>query len=200
MVRSTDTDQERSMRGAKNTLACNGGTPLRNCNELHRTARWCSISTSPEDVESGESVGLYAVLITLLSVSIILLLEASLLWLSAKFLRFRKPSFWTSLGCVVIAFAVAWVAEKIVFLAISFPDSTRHTQIPWQAVLVIKLAAGGFGAVAGVISVALLFREPVWKAITAIGLVLAVEALLEGLSFIGALFWWLFSWFPHHML
>ena len=96
-----------------------------------------------------------------------LILGTFVLWLSAKWLRFRNPSFWASFCCMAIAIGVA-VAGVLEIPRLSF-----------MAFIGTGLA---IVAVVGVITVALLFREPVWKSIFAIGLVLVSQALLLWVS------------------
>jgi len=93
-----------------------------------------------------------------------LIVGTVVLWLSANLLRFRNPSFWTSLSCMALAIGVWVVVVRVhVLPRMSF----------WATV------GAGFGivAVVGMISIAWLFREPPWKTSVAIGLVLVSEAL-----------------------
>ena len=91
--------------------------------------------------------------------------DAFVLWFSTKVLRFRYPSFWTSLRSMNIAVGVS-IIGVLVMPILTF----------WATIG----AALGLLAVAGVISVALLFREPFWKTVVAIGLVVVGEALFLG--------------------
>jgi len=98
-----------------------------------------------------------------------LIVGAFVLWLSAKWLRFRNPSFWTSLCCMTIAIGSSGVG------LLAMP------RIPFFA----TIAAGlGFVAIAGVISITWLFREPLGKSLAAIELVLLSEALWLGVCYV----------------
>ena len=97
---------------------------------------------------------------------------------------------------MVIAFIVGWAAEFIAQYAMSLPNPPRHPQVSLHAVLATLVAAAGCYALAGVISVALLFREPVWKSVAAFGLVLVVEALFSSVYYL----WFILFFFRSHML
>ena len=96
--------------------------------------------------------------------------------LSARWLRFRRPSLSTSFGSMAVAIGVAVVGVLVMPKIFSF----------WAAVGV----GMGFVAVAGMISVAYFFREPVWKTAAATGFVLVGEILCLGVGYvvIGLLF------------
>ena len=96
-----------------------------------------------------------------------LILGTFILWLCAKGLRFRNPSFWTSFQFMAIAIGAAVAA----ILAISNVLSMAIVEAGIAIIVVV-----------GVIAVVLLFREPVWKSISAIALVLVSEILLFWVS------------------
>jgi len=89
--------------------------------------------------------------------------------LSARWLRFRKPSLLTSFCSMAIVIGAAVVGVLVMPKIFSF----------WAAVGV----GMGFVAVAGTISVAYFFREPVWKTVAAMGVVLVGEVLCLGLCY-----------------
>lgn len=97
-----------------------------------------------------------------------LIVGAFVLWLSAQPLEFRNRSFWTSLHCMAVANSVSVVGVLVM------------PRIPFLATIGAGL---GFLAVAGMISAAWLFREPVWKTVAAIGLVLLSEVLVVVVCF-----------------
>jgi len=96
-----------------------------------------------------------------------LIVGAFVLWFSTKVLRFRDPSFWTSLRSMTIAVGVSIIGVLV---------------MPILSFWVIIGAALGLLAAVGVISIALLFREPLWKTLAAIGLVVVGEALFLATS------------------
>ncbi len=125
--------------------------------------------TLPEQIELFVSVLAQAIEFSLGPVGLVvsigfvgLIVSAPVLWLSAKWLRFRNPSFWTSLRCMALAIGVSLVG------VVAMP------RLPFWATIGV-----GFGslAIAGVISIAWLFGEAAWKTVAAIGLVFLSEAL-----------------------
>jgi predicted Zn-dependent protease len=107
---------------------------------------------------------------------------ALVLWQSARLLRFRTPSYKMSLVSVLTALAATAVVEALLF---RFGWTARPRGMLRESSVILAVGLGT-GLISGVISVAKLFNESVWKSLAAVVLQL-MSAVLVLLIVAGAM-------------